>query len=63
MLTGHPGGVQAVAFSPVARDLIGREEFKLVDSARLLAMANLSAADAWINCWNDKYYWDGAALI
>jgi hypothetical protein len=21
-------------------------------------MANLSAADAHINCWNDKYYWD-----
>jgi PAP2 superfamily len=30
----------------------------LVDSARLLAMQNLAAADAAINCWNDKYYWD-----
>jgi hypothetical protein len=24
----------------------------------LFAMMNLSAADAAINCWNDKYYWD-----
>jgi hypothetical protein len=30
----------------------------LVDSARLFAMTNLSGADAGINCWNDKYYWD-----
>ena len=30
----------------------------LAASARLLAMENLSAADAAINCWNDKYYWD-----
>jgi hypothetical protein len=30
----------------------------LAASARLLAMQNLSAADAAINCWNDKYYWD-----
>jgi hypothetical protein len=21
-------------------------------------MLNLAAADAAINCWNDKYYWD-----
>jgi hypothetical protein len=30
----------------------------LTDSARLFAMANLAAADAAINCWNDKYHWD-----
>lgn len=46
------------SWNAVARDLIGREEFDILDSARLLAMANLSAADAGINCWNDKYYWD-----
>ena len=46
------------SWNAVARDLIGREEVDIVDSARLLAMANLSAADAGINCWNDKYYWD-----
>jgi len=46
------------SWNAVARDLIGREEVNIADSARLLAMANLSAADAGINCWNDKYYWD-----
>jgi hypothetical protein len=46
------------SWNAVARDLIGREAFNIADSARLLAMANLSAADAHINCWNDKYYWD-----
>jgi hypothetical protein len=46
------------SWNAVERDLIGREEFNILDSARLLAMANLSAADAHINCWNDKYYWD-----
>jgi hypothetical protein len=30
----------------------------LVDSARLFAMQNLAAADAAINCWNDKYHFD-----
>jgi hypothetical protein len=30
----------------------------IVDSARLFAMTNLTGADAGINCWNDKYYWD-----
>jgi hypothetical protein len=46
------------SWNAVARDLIGRDEVDIADSARLLAMANLSAADAHINCWNDKYYWD-----
>src|SRR5215212_2412084 len=46
------------SWNAVARDLIGRQEVDIADSARLLAMANLSAADAHINCWNDKYYWD-----
>jgi PAP2 superfamily len=30
----------------------------LDDSALLFAMEDLAAADAAINCWNDKYYWD-----
>ena len=46
------------SWNAVERDLIGREAVNIADSARLLAMANLSAADAGINCWNDKYYWD-----
>ena len=46
------------SWNAVARDLIGQEAVDIADSARLLAMTNLSAADAGINCWNDKYYWD-----
>jgi len=47
-------------WNAVARNLVDDSDFKvdLVDSARLFAMENLSAADAAINCWNDKYYWD-----
>jgi hypothetical protein len=45
-------------WSVVARDLIGNHDLDLADSARLLAMMNLAAADAVINCWNDKYYFD-----
>ena len=46
------------SWNSVARDLVGRYEVDIVDSARLLAMQNLSAADAAITCWSDKYYWD-----
>src|SRR5215207_501676 len=46
------------SWNAVARDLIARDELDIVDSARLFAMQNLSAADTAINCWNDKYYWD-----
>jgi hypothetical protein len=44
----------------VARNLVTDPTFdvSLADSARLFAMMNLSAADAAINCWNDKYYFD-----
>jgi hypothetical protein len=45
-------------WSVTARDLIEAHDLDLADSARLLAMMNLSAADAAINCWNDKYYFD-----
>jgi PAP2 superfamily len=47
-----------VSWNAVARDLMGRHGFDELDAARLLAMQNLSTADASINCWNDKYYWD-----
>ena len=30
----------------------------LAEAARLFAMENLAAADAAINCWNDKYHFD-----
>jgi hypothetical protein len=47
-------------WNAVARNLIAdpQHAVDIVDSALLFAMMNLSAADAAINCWNDKYYWD-----
>jgi hypothetical protein len=47
-------------WNAVARNLVddSTDPVDLADSARLFAMENLSAADAAINCWNDKYYWD-----
>ena len=47
-----------LSWNEVARDLADRSDLDAVDTARLLAMTNLSGADAAINCWNDKYYWD-----
>ena len=45
-------------WSVTARALIEAHDVDLADSARLLAMMNLAAADAAINCWNDKYHFD-----
>ena len=47
-------------WNEVARNLAEdpRYAVDLADSALLFAMLNLSGADAGINCWNDKYYWD-----
>jgi hypothetical protein len=47
-------------WNAVARDLAGSADHGVgvADSARLFAMLNLTAADAAINCWNDKYFWD-----
>ena len=47
-----------LSWNEVARQLIARNGLDAADSARLLALQNLSGADAAINCWNDKYYWD-----
>jgi hypothetical protein len=52
--TGGP----ALLWSDVADDLAESRSMSMIDSARLLAMQNLAAADTHINCWNDKYYWD-----
>jgi hypothetical protein len=55
-------------WNAVARNLADdpTHEVDTADSARLFAMLNLATADAAINCWNDKYYWDfwrpGAAI-
>ena len=47
-----------VSWNDVARQLIARNNLDVSDSARLLAMENLVAADAAINTWNDKYHFD-----
>jgi hypothetical protein len=47
-----------LSWNEVARQLIARNNLDAADSARLLALENLSGADAAINCWNDKYHFD-----
>ena len=53
-------GGPALLWNGVARNLAEDPAMALdlADSARLLAMMNLSGADAAINCWNDKYHFD-----
>jgi hypothetical protein len=51
-------GGPALLWNPVARQLTDRAGLDVLRSAFLFALVNLSAADAAINCWNDKYYWD-----
>jgi hypothetical protein len=41
----------------IYRSLATSHGLDIVDSARLFAMTNLSAADGSIGCWNDKAYW------
>ena len=48
----------ARTWNEVTRTLVDTRNIGLADSARLFAMQNLAAADAAINCWNDKYFWD-----
>jgi hypothetical protein len=47
-----------LSWNEVARQLIERNNISAAKSARLLALQNLSGADALINCWNDKYHYD-----
>jgi hypothetical protein len=47
-----------LSWNEVARQLIERNNLSAAKSARLLALQNLSGADALINCWNDKYHFD-----
>ena len=47
-----------LSWNEVARQLIARNDLDAADAARLLALQNLSAADAAINAWNDKYHFD-----
>jgi hypothetical protein len=52
------GGGPALLWNPVARTLAGDANLDLGDSALLFAMMNMSAADAGISTWYEKYYWD-----
>jgi hypothetical protein len=47
-----------LSWNDVARQLIARNDLDAAGAARLLALENLSGADAAINCWNDKYHFD-----
>jgi hypothetical protein len=53
-------GGPPLLWNAVARDLAEDPDRAVdtADSALLFGMLNLSGADAGINCWNDKYYWD-----
>jgi hypothetical protein len=55
---GQSAGGPALLWNRVARNLGDQYALDIVDSALLFAMMHLSAADAAINCWNDKYYFD-----
>jgi hypothetical protein len=46
------------SWNEVGRDLAERHGLGTLETARLLALQNLSGGDAAINCWDDKYYWD-----
>ncbi len=47
----------AATWNGLARRLAEEHQLDVTDSALLFAMLDLSAADASINCWNDKYLW------
>jgi hypothetical protein len=55
-VNSHP----AATWNGVARRLAEdpSRQLDLADTARLFAMLDLTAADAAINCWNDKYHYD-----
>lgn len=46
------------SWNEVARALADRHDMDALETARMLALQNLSGADAAISCWNDKYHWD-----
>jgi hypothetical protein len=51
-------GGPALLWNNVGRQLAGSNGLNVQESAFLFALMNLSGADAAINCWNDKYYWN-----
>ena len=44
-------------FSRAFRAIAADEGLTLAEQARLFAMLNMAAADALINCWDDKAFW------
>ena len=48
----------AANYNAIARRFVDLFSLDLSDSARLFAILDLSAADALITVWNDKYYWN-----
>jgi VCPO second helical-bundle domain len=48
----------AANYNALARRLVDQFSLDVSDSARLFAMLDLSAADAIINAWNDKYHYN-----
>jgi hypothetical protein len=48
----------AANYNAIARRFVDQFSLDVSDSARLFAMLDLSAADALITTWNDKYHWD-----
>jgi hypothetical protein len=53
-------GGPAILWNDVARQLAENPSYHLdtIATAALFGLMNLAGADAAINCWNDKYYWD-----
>jgi hypothetical protein len=47
----------AGGYNALARRFVAEQSLSTRDSALLFAMIDLTAADAIINAWNDKYYW------
>ena len=45
-------------YNRILRTLAADRGLSLADSARMLAMTNLAAADAAIGCWHEKYHWN-----
>jgi VCPO second helical-bundle domain len=48
----------AANYNALARRFVDQFSLNVSDSARLFAMLDLSAADAIINAWNDKYHYN-----
>ena len=45
-------------FNRTFRTIAGEMDLTLVDEARLFAVLNITGADAFINCWDDKAFWN-----